>query len=265
MNSKSDPYTLTLGKVTMVIDAAKGARITSLKYESQEVLSQIAAPNMFGSTFWTSPQKVWNWPPVREHDIMPYSVEQSNGALVMTSQLSQKIPLRITKSFCTDKKEKCFIITYTIKNESGKNWNVAPWEITRVPAEGNIYFDAKLEEITPAGLMDFKNSNGILSYTIDQRDFQRKINADGKGWLAFTCNNLLLLKRFPDLSASESALGEAEIQVYIHQGKAYVELENQGAYTTLKPGDATSWTVRWHLISMKDLKKNKRIKKLLHF
>ena len=59
-------YTLQNGERTMVIDAAKGGKILSLKYGEREVISQLRWPEAFGSTFWTSPQKEWNWPPVPE-------------------------------------------------------------------------------------------------------------------------------------------------------------------------------------------------------
>ena len=60
-------------------------------------------------------------------------------------------------------------------------------------------------------------------------------------------NGLLLLKRFDDLTASQPAPGEAEIQVYVNRGKTFIELEAQGPYTTLKPHEQLSWTVRWTL------------------
>ena len=74
---KNDPkiYTLNVDNVTMEIDANNGARITSLKYDTTEVLSQINFPNMYGSTFWTSPQKEWNWPPVPEFDKYRYTID----------------------------------------------------------------------------------------------------------------------------------------------------------------------------------------------
>ena len=50
-------YTLKNGDLTMVIDAAKGGKILSLKYGDQEAISQLRFPESFGSTFWTSPQK----------------------------------------------------------------------------------------------------------------------------------------------------------------------------------------------------------------
>lgn len=243
----AENYELNVDKATMVIDAANGARITSLKYDGQEVLSQNPMPNMYGSTFWTSPQKEWNWPPVREHDIMQYEVAKTESGIVMTSQLSEKIPLRIIKRFATDATDHSFVITYSIRNEGTEPRSAAPWEITRVPAEGTITFDAPVDSIWPSGLMDFHSVNGIATYSIDQSEKQRKINANGKGWLSYEHNGLRLTKRFPDLTAAQPAPGEDEIQVYVHNGKVYVELEAQGAYTLLHPKESLEWTVRWYL------------------
>ncbi len=248
------------GNVTMVIDAANGARIMSLKCDSLEVLSQNPAPNMYGSTFWTSPQKEWNWPPVREHDMGRYTVEQKDGKIIMTSGLSERFPLRIRKTFSVVD-EVYFAITYSIMNEGSEERRVAPWEVTRVPGEGTISFDAPIDSIWPAGLMNFKQDKGVAKYDIDKVDKQRKINANGKplssassshigkgmSWLRYRSNGLVLTKYFLDLKAGEAAPGEDEIQVYVHQDALYCELEEQGPYTLLKPGESLDWTVYWHL------------------
>lgn len=243
----ADNHELKTGHLSMRIDAANGARIMSFKYDDLEVLSQLDQPNMYGSTFWTSPQKVWNWPPIQEHDLLKYDVQQEGNSIIMTSQLSEKLPLRITKHFTTDTQEECIIITYGIKNEGSTEYQVAPWEITRVPAEGTITFDAKVEDIWPASLMNFKQNEGLAYFDIDQAEKQRKINANGTGWLRYEHDGLVLTKKFQDLQAGEPAPGEDEIQVYVHQGKAYVELENQGTYTLLQPGESLQWSVRWYL------------------
>ncbi len=243
-----ETYTLTTGKMTMTINAEKGAKIISLKYADQEVISQSTRPESFGSTFWTSPQKEWNWPPVPEYDKMAYSVEQRDGQLVMTSGVSDRMKYRIEKNFSVDEASQAFVITYSIINESGEERKVAPWEITRVPNDGLIFFDAPVGEIIPAGLMDFRAVEGIAWYQADEANMNRKINADGKGWLAYASNGLLLVKQFQDLDSSQPAPDEAEIQVYVNRGKSYIELESQGAYTTLQPGERFSWTVRWMLV-----------------
>ena len=241
-------YTLQNGERTMVIDAAKGGKILSLKYGEREVISQLRWPEAFGSTFWTSPQKEWNWPPVPEYDKRPYTVEQKDGVLTLTSEVSERMKYRIRKAFALDERDGAFVITYTIINESDEVRRVAPWEITRVQNEGGlIFFEAPVEGITPSGLMDFKDAFGAAWYQTDETNGNRKVNADGKGWLAYYNNGLLLVKQFDDLDASQPAPDEAEIQVYVNRGKAHIELESQGAYTTLQPKETVSWTVRWYL------------------
>ena len=248
--SVDEGFTIKAGNVTMTVSAKEGGKILSYKYGDQEMLSQLRPANQYGSTFWTSPQKEWNWPPVQEFDKLPYTIEQQTPTHVaITSQVSQRLKLRVGKDITIDPKDGAFIITYSIKNEGNEPRQVAPWEITRVVNEGGlIFFDAPLDGITPAGLMDFKAQNGAVWYQPDEANENRKINADGKGWLAYYNKGLLLVKKFQDLKPSEPAPDEAEIQVYVNRGKSYIELESQGAYTTLAPGAKLDWTVRWYLL-----------------
>ena len=242
-------YTLSNGHLQMVIDAERGAKILSLKYDDQEVISQSRWPESFGSTFWTSPQKEWNWPPVPEIDKQAYSVEKDGKVLRMTSGVSDRLKYRIRKEFSVDEEDGAFVITYSIINESNETRRVAPWEITRVKNEGGlIFFEAPADSIWPAGLMNFTNAQGAAWYVADEAQQNRKVNADGKGWLAYLANGLLLVKCFEDLDATQPAPGEAEVQVYVNRGKTYIELENQGPYSTLQPQQQLSWTVRWYLL-----------------
>lgn len=241
-------YSIQMNDLTMTIDS-KGGKILSFKYKDAEVISQIRFPEAFGSTFWTSPQKEWNWPPVPEYDKQPYTIEVKGASLVMKSNVSPRLKYSITKEFLPDAKDNAIIVNYTITNESDETRKVAPWEITRVQnGDGLIFFDADVNNITPAGLMDFKEEYGAAWYQPDVTNQNRKINADGKGWLAYATNGLLLVKKFQDLEPSQPAPNEAEIQVYVNRGKAHIELESQGAYTTLEPGKSLTWTVRWYLV-----------------
>lgn len=247
-NSEDGKYTITNGDVTMTIDASKGGKIVSYKYRDQEVLSQSRFPNSFGSTFWTSPQSDWNWPPVREYDSMAYEAGPESDSLVLTGQKSERFGMRIRKSFTADEKTESITVTYTIINESGQTRQVAPWEITRVPNGGMVFFQAK--ETVPANRMkglSFTFEKGAAWFVMDEDRANRKINADGKGWLAFCDNGLMFVKKFQDLDPSQPAPAEAEIQIYANPGKTYVEIEEQGAYTKLEPGDELSWSVTWYL------------------
>ena len=243
-------YSISVGDVTLTVDAARGGKVVSYKYQDQEILSTTRMPNSFGSTFWTSPQKEWNWPPVPEFDTKPFNAEVKDGVLVLTGEKSARFGYRIRKEFSADKKDNAIVIKYTIINESGETRQVAPWEISRVPNGGMLFFDAK--EATPANNM--KGMNFVFEqkaawFTLDEDKENRKINADGKGWLAFSDNGLLFVKKFQDLKAGEEAPAEAEIQIFANPGKTFVEIEEQGAYTTLAAGEELDWTVTWFLVA----------------
>ena len=241
-------YSISVGDVTMTIDAAHGAKILSFKRGDAEIISQLKMFNAFGSTFWTSPQSEWNWPPVAEYDRLEYQVEQTPTSLVMEGKTSERFGYSIRKKFEADPSDEAIVVTYSIVNRSGETRKVAPWEITRVPGEGLIFFASRSSDITPAGLMEFNDKYGAAWYSFDEAKENRKINADGKGWLAYEGNNLLLVKKFPDLKPSQPAPAEAEIQVYVNQGTSFIELESQGAYSELAPGESLNYSVKWYLV-----------------
>ena len=258
-----EKYSVTIGDVTLVVDAAHGAKILSFKLGEQEVIAQkpeppapadgapaprmrFVNPNSYGSTFWTSPQAEWNWPPVPEYDSKPYEAEATADAIVLTGQVS-KYGYRVRKAISADPADGAFIITYSIINESGEVRKVAPWAITRVPNGGYLEFDAKAEDVTPLDLMKVSFGEGPAKLEIDVANQNRKINVDGKGWLKFHDNGLVLTQKFPDIAPEAAAPGEAEIQVYIDARKSFVEIEAQGPYTELQPGEKIDWTVRWYL------------------
>ena len=262
--SVDDGFEIKAGKVTMKVSAKEGGKIMSYKYDDTEILSQLRMQNQYGSTFWTSPQKEWNWPPVTEFDRAAYTVESNTSTqLVLTNQVARKLPFQISKQYTPDAKGKFIRISYTIVNKGDETRKVAPWEISRVVAdeEGLIFFDAPVESITPANLIPFKGEAGASWYNFETGVQNRKINADGKGWLAYAANGLLMIKKFDDINPSQPAPDEAEIQVYVNQGKTYIELESQGEYKTLAPGEGFSWDVDWYLIPLKD--KAEPSKKLL--
>lgn len=255
--SADEGFVIKAGDVTMTISAKEGGKVMSYKYGDKEMLSQLRMQNQYGSTFWTSPQKEWNWPPVTEFDRGAYTAQDladTPNQLVLTSQIARKLPFQIVKQYNPDPKGKYIRVAYTIINKGDTERKVAPWEISRVVAdeEGLIFFDAPVESITPTGLIPFKGEAGASWYNFETGAQNRKINADGKGWLAYAANGLLMIKKFDDLTPSQPAPDEAEIQVYVNQGKTYIELESQGEYKTLAPGESLTWVVDWYLIPLKE-------------
>jgi hypothetical protein len=121
---------------------------------------------------------------VAEYDSKPFQAQIVGDKLVLTGEKS-RFGYSVRKEFAAVPKKGAIAITYTIVNESDETRQVAPWEISRVPNDGVLFF------VAPA---------------------------------------------------------EAEIQAYANPGKTFVEIEEQGAYTTLAPGASVSWTVRWSVV-----------------
>ena len=66
-------HVLAWDDVSFEVDARTGGRVTALRLGGRNLLTgpEIDAGN-FGSTFWTSPQSAWGWPPVPEVDHHEY-------------------------------------------------------------------------------------------------------------------------------------------------------------------------------------------------
>ena len=106
-------YSIAVGDVTLTVDAAHGGKVLSYKLGDKEVLNQGRFPNSFGSTFWTSPQREWNWPPVAEYDTKAFEAAVEGNTLVLTGQKSERFGYRIRKAFAADPADGAVVITYT--------------------------------------------------------------------------------------------------------------------------------------------------------
>jgi len=265
-SAEESKYIITAGDVTMTVNAGEGGKMSSYKYKDQEMLSQLRMQNQYGSTFWTSPQNEWNWPPVTEFDRAAYTGGIEGNTLVLTSAVAKKLPYEIRKEYTPAKNGKYITVKYSIKNCGDIERKVAPWEISRVISTetGLIFFDAPVEQVEAAQgeLIPFKGEAGASWYNFEETRANRKINSDGKGWLAYAADGLLMVKKFDDITPDQPAPGEAEIQIYVNSGKTYIELESQGAYKTLAPGESLTWTVNWFLTPL-DSSKAVPSKKLL--
>ncbi len=247
---KSPSYILKSGDATMIIDQNSGAKITSLKLGDKEIIAQHVPAkgwmnnvNDFGSTFWPSPQSEWNWPPIKTYDSAPYNMVVGDDCVTMTSGKDGKYPYIFIKKFKAEGNE-AFTINYTIRNIGEKSVKVAPWEITRVPGAGVIFFDAP--KIYPENILPSQKKNGLIWLPfIEDKKENRKIFADADGWLAFENDGILFIKQFDNIKTAQAAPKEDEVEIYVNRGTTYIEIENQGAYKEIEPGKEINWKVRW--------------------
>ena len=72
-----------------------------------------------------------------------------------------------------------------------------------------------------------------------------KLFTDARGWLAHAHHSTLFLRIFPDLTLDQAAPRQAEVEMYFDVNRDYIELENQGPYVTLAPGQSLTYPVEW--------------------
>jgi hypothetical protein len=245
-------YRWRYGEVSFEVDAGHGARITAFAIGDENLLTgpDTNALN-FGSTFWTSPQSQWGWPPEVEIDSGPYQVRGGGADLAFTSSPGRTLGIAVTKRFEVNPASETVTVHYTMENRSGKDQQVAPWEISRVPTGGLTFFPAG-EGIFPPTNLVVRQEDGLVWFDYDRRviDDHQKLFADGgEGWLAHldVARRMLLVKTFPEVPRDRQAPGEAEVEVYADPQHSYVEIEQQGAFSPLAAGAASSWSVTWRL------------------
>ncbi|MCR6641978.1 MAG: DUF4380 domain-containing protein [Sporocytophaga sp.] len=246
-------YKVSLGNTVMAIDAREGARITSFTLGGKEIIG----PG--GSTFWTSPQDPWGWPPIPEHHDKAYKVTATKNSVEFTSEKDAKLGVVIKKNITANPSDSSFVVTYTISNESGKELKVAPWENTRTKKSSITFYprgEKEFEQSSPVmSVLKMNDIDGIRWFAYSPERVtdgnMAKLYADGsEGWIANTDEGLLLVKKFEDTKASERAPGEGEIEIFADTQNPFIEMEQQGAYQALAPGAKLTWQVKWYLRSL---------------
>lgn len=247
-------FRLAAGSVALTIDASVGARVVEFSLSGQNVLTPSSVhPETYGSTFWTSPQSAWDWPPPAEIDTDPYRPTVHDDRVVFEGAPSRALGVAVTKSFLvTD--EGVVVIEYTVTNRASTGTSLAPWEVTRVAHEGVTFFPCSAR-IEPPGARRPPESMPIggLLWILHERPApeDQKLYASGsKGWLAHATAGFLFVKTFPEVASGAAAPGEAEVEIFVNRSPRYVELEQQGAFAALAPGASVSWTVEWRLVPL---------------
>lgn len=261
-------YSISVHNQVMEINPEIGGRITSLKIDGKDFLTDQTVNSFnWGSTFWFSPQSEWNWPPSPEIDNKPYNTRIEGKEIIMVSQKDPKTGFVVTKSFSGNEENDSFTLKYTITNASDRPQKVAPWEVTRVRTKGLAFFPVGKGEQTGGLLPSTVILDGISWFTYDEsklppRGVNRQLYSDGsEGWLAQVNENFILVKKFPDVPFEQIAPNEGEVEWFASglssTSTGYVEIEHQGVYEELKPGDSTTWEVIWFL---RELPKNMQSK-----
>lgn len=249
-DSSGHLYSFTFKNLFVEINRDTGARISSLKIDGNEFLYvNKASGNNWGSTFWSSPQSVWNWPPPSELDKDAYTTKVIDKVLYAESGISTAVDYSFEKAFSAFRSDTSFLVKYTIENHAHSTKNVAPWEITRVPFGGLTFFPKGTTAPTGNIAASFKDSLDViwLKTQAGTSISGGKMFSDGaEGWIAHINGDYILVKKWQNISADDAAPGEAEIEIYVDPSNKYIEVENQGAYKPVTAHAKYPWEVKWY-------------------
>lgn len=237
---------LEQGDLTLCVDANFGGHITEFSWRGQNALT--TSGPAFGSTFWPSPQSSWGWPPLAALDSQPYHAHTQDGVLTLDSPLCDKTGLRLRKQLRLGPARNSLVITYTLTNASDRTQEYAPWEITRLP--GGISFYQSHQPPLPISSAPFVQIDAVVwhAYQPEQQSEHQKLFGNGStGWVANAYQGLLVVKEFEPVPDACVAPGEGEVEIYAHSDPAhtYIEMEQQGRFQALAPGESLEWPVRW--------------------
>lgn len=253
----SDLHALSAGPLAMVVDTGGGARIQSLTWNGREVLSRRDVhPTNHGSTFWDAPQSAWNWPPRAVLDEGVYTARTSGETLIAISAVDPETGLTFEKRFRPNPARRRVEILYIITNSSSeREMDVAGWEVTRVPG-GFSFFPHAVDDRSPPSTLPVEfGRDGLCRYRFeaDPQGAGRKLFAAGReGWIAHARDGLLFLKRFAETVPGTQAPEHGVVEIWCQDGGIYVELENHGPLTRLRPGDSLSMRVDWYVRPLGD-------------
>ncbi|WP_295803998.1 hypothetical protein [uncultured Microbulbifer sp.] len=245
------PIRLQQGELSLSVDPHYGGRITEMRLGDRDLLA-LSDPgaNSFGSTFWLSPQSLWNWPPIVEHDTAPYQV-QGLGQNFVALESEAGAGARVAKAIALQGENRARI-DYRILAEKPFA-EVAAWEITRVQKRGIAFAPVAPNTVkTVRGEMDFHlDDDSMLWLPMSASDklVEGKVVANGReGWLAYAVDRMLYLKVYPPVAQQAVASGEGDIELYLSGELPFLELEVQSAAQPLETGEILQWSVEWLLL-----------------
>lgn len=246
-----DVYTLSVGDNTISISAQIGGRIVSYTCKGKELLLPSSVHDVnYGATLWPSPQSNWGWPPYAILDTDPYQASFDGEVLTLKSEPDPASGYLFEKRFSVSLADSAVNIEYSIRNISRQEKQVAAWDVCRTTGGLSFFPVGEDTKLPASSLKGISVEDGILWYNSNKEllpEAQKLFSTASEGWLAHFTNGLLFVKKFPDTKITELAPEQGEIEIFAQKEGLYIELENHGPYTILKPDENLTYREKWYL------------------
>lgn len=266
-------WLIQVGETSLKVNPEHGARIISYRFKGKEILHTEPTPggleDMVGSTCWISPQALWGWPPPIEADQGKYEAKLDGHKLVLTGPISKTggenpFSFQIVKTLWGNNHDSSLGIRYQIYNRDTIVRSFAAWEVMRVPPLGLTFFPTDgpvYGDMAPA----FERTDGIAWWDFDNNyEYVKKAYADGKdGWMAYVNKDRIIhIKQFEETPSNfpldENGIPlQMEMEFWANEERRYLELEKQGEYKEILPGEYAELTMKWIALELPDTIKSK--------
>ena len=250
-----DRYRFAFGDVVFEIDPTAGGRVATLSLSGAHIIVPSGTESTtWGSVFWTSPRSDWTprtWPPPDAWDTATFNASITGGThVVVTGPTDSGLGISMRKDYAADASSGWITIAYTVN--AMRQRRAAPWEVSRVPRGGIVFFPVPSGGAVTAGPLTVTQSGGIAWFDDGPRTATSpdgdKCFADGAGWTAYVVGGNLFLKKFMDQPASAQAAGEGEVDIY--PGDGFLEFEVQGPYTNIPASGTLPWSIQWRVVKV---------------
>lgn len=247
------------GDHSFAVDPQKGGRLAAFRYQGREILKTSRDTNdwQWGSTVWVSPQEDWGWPPPAALDRAAYEVISADSSHIQVRSAVDEIThWQLEKSFRfqTDERAQPYLeLSYRAINRAEEARQVALWENTRVPYAGFVEFSPEtlrlfIDELPDPTSIDEQRQVRRLNFDRDQINPRKYFASHPNGWHNYSNNGLSLVKLVDNQPGpAEVAPGQGPLEIYLARPDGFAELELQGPYLEVAPGEAASLTTRWYL------------------
>ncbi len=249
-NQNGNTYTLSGNGYYFTVDASVSGRISEFSLSNTQIIVQGTGEHQ-GSTFWSSPQSVWNWPPPFNMDGGSYTVSliSNNTVLILQSYAVNETGLILIKRFQAAPETNRMILIYSLSNFTSSNIQAAPWEVTRVDKAAMLYFPKESSFVGSSDLSPSTETSSECWYNNITVSWKKSFRDGAENWIASLYSGFLFVKKYQsNISQSSFASGESEIEVYA--GDNYFEVEEQGTLTTLASHSRLDWTVVWTALAI---------------
>ncbi len=231
-----------------------GGRMISLRWKNQELLTQRSTDSLaYGCSLWPSPM-TWGWPPSPVLDREPFFAQQLGDTLSLVGPTAEDFGWRMKKSILVWPAEGRFVCLYQVENTTDTLRQVAAWEVPRFPKGSEVFARIDTSSLPPKFLKSIPwtlDESGHLHIDVPKSYLGKgqKVSYDGmEPWIGVQHGHAGLIRQAEPLSPDQFAPNSGELEIYVDDDTDYIEVEIQGPYLSLKPGESASLRVAWQVM-----------------